>query len=388
MANRQQCISEPTSNPSNPTSPRGLTPSGWEESAGFRETFLFRFYEAADLQSLRHLARMLHESALEMARYAPPSGSPRPARSCGPRRRTCAMSRASWRPSPAIWRRASWRPPTRSWPHWRPDSPRPWPASPRCWSRPSIDAVWRCRAWSRHLLGGPATGTADKPAAGKVMTARAADNAAAGKVMTARAADKPAAGKVMTARAADKPAAGKVMTARAAVKPAAGKVMPARAAGNAAPGKGMTARAAGNAATGKVMPARAAGNAAPGKGMTARAAGNAATGKGMPARAAGNAAPGKGMTARAAGTTSVTEVMTAAAADAPAVVVRDGVVAPACGVQPLTWMRSMTCTTPGVLPAVSSASCLRFGSGTLPLRLITPSVASTSISRARRPSSE
>jgi hypothetical protein len=74
MANQKQCISEPTSNPSNPTSPRGLTPSGWEESAGFRETFLFRFYEAADLQCLRHLARMLHESALEMARYAPPSG--------------------------------------------------------------------------------------------------------------------------------------------------------------------------------------------------------------------------------------------------------------------------------------------------------------------------
>ncbi len=209
MANRQQCISEPTSNPSNPTSPRGLTPSGWEESAGFRETFLFRFYEAADLQSLRHLARMLHESALEMARYAPPSGESATREELRAAAADLRHVQGFLAAVAAIWRRASWRPPTRSWPHWRPDSPRPWPASPRCWSRPSIDAVWRCRAWSRHLLGGPATGTADKPAAGKVMTARAADNAAAGKVMTARAADKPAAGKVMTARAADKPAAGK-----------------------------------------------------------------------------------------------------------------------------------------------------------------------------------
>ncbi len=64
MANHDQCIPEPAA----------PTPAGWEESAGFRETFL-RYYSAPeDLQTLRHLARMLHESSLELARYAPPSG--------------------------------------------------------------------------------------------------------------------------------------------------------------------------------------------------------------------------------------------------------------------------------------------------------------------------
>ena len=64
MANCDQCIPEPAA----------LTPAGWEESAGFRETFLRYIYVPEDLQALRHLARMLHESSLEMARYAPPSG--------------------------------------------------------------------------------------------------------------------------------------------------------------------------------------------------------------------------------------------------------------------------------------------------------------------------
>ena len=64
MANCDQCIPEPAA----------LTPAGWEESAGFRETFLRYIYVPEDLQALRHLARMLHESSLEMARYAPPGG--------------------------------------------------------------------------------------------------------------------------------------------------------------------------------------------------------------------------------------------------------------------------------------------------------------------------
>ncbi len=72
MADQDQSISEPVPQPSHASpSPQGLTPAGWEESAGFRETFLFHFDASEDLQALRHLARMLHESSLEMARPAP-----------------------------------------------------------------------------------------------------------------------------------------------------------------------------------------------------------------------------------------------------------------------------------------------------------------------------
>ena len=75
MADFDESISEPVPPPSHPTPvPGGLTPAGWEESAGFRETFLRYFYAPDDLQALRHLSRMLHESSLEMARYGPPSG--------------------------------------------------------------------------------------------------------------------------------------------------------------------------------------------------------------------------------------------------------------------------------------------------------------------------
>jgi hypothetical protein len=52
----------------------GLTPPGWDESAGFRETFLRHVTDAEDDRTLRHLARMLHESTLELAHFAPPSG--------------------------------------------------------------------------------------------------------------------------------------------------------------------------------------------------------------------------------------------------------------------------------------------------------------------------
>jgi hypothetical protein len=72
MADYEQCIPEPDPQPSHASpSPHTLTPAGWEESAGFRETFLYHFYKPEDLEALRHLARMLHESSLEMARYAP-----------------------------------------------------------------------------------------------------------------------------------------------------------------------------------------------------------------------------------------------------------------------------------------------------------------------------
>jgi hypothetical protein len=75
MADYDQSISEPVPPPSHPApAPRGLTPSGWDESAGFRETFLRYLTDAEDDRTLRHLARMLHESSLEMARYGPPSG--------------------------------------------------------------------------------------------------------------------------------------------------------------------------------------------------------------------------------------------------------------------------------------------------------------------------
>jgi hypothetical protein len=73
MANCQECIAEPTSQPSHP-SPHALTPPGWDESAGFRETFLRHVTDAEDDRTLRHLARMFHESTLELAHFAPPSG--------------------------------------------------------------------------------------------------------------------------------------------------------------------------------------------------------------------------------------------------------------------------------------------------------------------------
>ena len=73
MVDQNQSISEPVPQPSH-TSLQALTPAGWEESAGFRATFLRCFDEPADRQALGHLSRMLHESALELARYAPPGG--------------------------------------------------------------------------------------------------------------------------------------------------------------------------------------------------------------------------------------------------------------------------------------------------------------------------
>jgi hypothetical protein len=75
MADRNQSISEPVPQSSQAVpAPQAPPPAGWEESAGFRETFLRHYDNPEDLQTLRHLARMLHESALEMARYGPPGG--------------------------------------------------------------------------------------------------------------------------------------------------------------------------------------------------------------------------------------------------------------------------------------------------------------------------
>jgi len=75
MANHDESIPEPGPQSSHASpSPHPLTPAGWEESAGFRETFLYHYHVPEDLQALRHLSRMLHESSLEMARYAPPGG--------------------------------------------------------------------------------------------------------------------------------------------------------------------------------------------------------------------------------------------------------------------------------------------------------------------------
>ena len=73
MADRDQSISEPVPPPSH-LSPQALTPPGWDESAGFRETFLRYVTDPEEHQTLRRLARMLHETTLEMARYAPPGG--------------------------------------------------------------------------------------------------------------------------------------------------------------------------------------------------------------------------------------------------------------------------------------------------------------------------
>ena len=73
MADQNQSISEPVPPPSHP-SLQALTPPGWDESAGFRETFLRHVTDAEDDRTLRHLARMLHESTLELAHFAPASG--------------------------------------------------------------------------------------------------------------------------------------------------------------------------------------------------------------------------------------------------------------------------------------------------------------------------
>jgi hypothetical protein len=75
MEDQNQCIPDPTPEPPHASpSPRSLTPAGWDESAGFRETFLYNFDPPADLQALRHLARMLHEASLELAPFAVPGG--------------------------------------------------------------------------------------------------------------------------------------------------------------------------------------------------------------------------------------------------------------------------------------------------------------------------
>jgi hypothetical protein len=75
MVDREKCIPEPDPQPSHASpSPQDLTPAGWDESAGFRETFLYHVHDPEDDRTLRHLGRMLHEASLEMARYVPPSG--------------------------------------------------------------------------------------------------------------------------------------------------------------------------------------------------------------------------------------------------------------------------------------------------------------------------
>ncbi len=79
MEDQNQSISEPTHQPSQTSpapspSPQAQPPAGWDESAGFRETFLRHVTDAEDDRTLRHLARMLHESSLELAHFAPPSG--------------------------------------------------------------------------------------------------------------------------------------------------------------------------------------------------------------------------------------------------------------------------------------------------------------------------
>jgi hypothetical protein len=66
MDDQQKCTPDPTPSPFDPA----LTPAGWEESAGFRETLLFRFDQPEDRGALRHVARLLHDSALELARPA------------------------------------------------------------------------------------------------------------------------------------------------------------------------------------------------------------------------------------------------------------------------------------------------------------------------------
>jgi hypothetical protein len=73
MDDQQKCTPDPTHSPFD----QALTPTGWEESAGFRETLLFRFDQPDDRGALRHVGRMLHESALELARPAPisPAGA-------------------------------------------------------------------------------------------------------------------------------------------------------------------------------------------------------------------------------------------------------------------------------------------------------------------------
>ncbi len=50
MEDRDQCIPEPAPQPSH-LSPQALTPPGWQESAGFRETFLYHVTDPEDLQN-------------------------------------------------------------------------------------------------------------------------------------------------------------------------------------------------------------------------------------------------------------------------------------------------------------------------------------------------
>ena len=47
MADQNESISEPVPPPSHP-SPHALTPPGWDESAGFRETFFRHVTDAED----------------------------------------------------------------------------------------------------------------------------------------------------------------------------------------------------------------------------------------------------------------------------------------------------------------------------------------------------
>jgi hypothetical protein len=62
---------QPESIPSPSSTPSPSTPDGWDRSAGFRETLLRLFTRPEDADALRHLAKMLHGFATELAPLRP-----------------------------------------------------------------------------------------------------------------------------------------------------------------------------------------------------------------------------------------------------------------------------------------------------------------------------
>ena len=59
-----------------PHSTSNPSPAGWNESYGFRETFLLNFTQPGHATVLTMLSGMLHVYALELARHWPDQGEP------------------------------------------------------------------------------------------------------------------------------------------------------------------------------------------------------------------------------------------------------------------------------------------------------------------------
>ena len=67
MSNQQKHTATAPATPPPPS-------AGWDESSAFRQTFLRHFTQTEDSSALHHIGTMLHEMALEFARYWPDDG--------------------------------------------------------------------------------------------------------------------------------------------------------------------------------------------------------------------------------------------------------------------------------------------------------------------------